>query len=156
MPRKPGKRSANEAPELNHATIRSAWSGSTCLVMLTVTDEVGESGTALTLRWTCKTSESANNEVSDVCRNIRQLHNFDPPATDEEVRAAALQYVLKIGGGSAPSQANRPAYDRAARQIATATAQLLEELTARGQPRNREVEAAKARARSAARYGRVS
>ncbi|MGB5952462.1 MAG: DUF2277 domain-containing protein [Ornithinimicrobium sp.] len=91
-----------------------------------------------------------------MCRNIRQLHNFEPPATAQEVHAAALQYVRKIGGTSSPSQANAGAYKKAARQIAAATAELLEELTSRAEPRNREVEAAKARARSAARYGRVS
>ncbi len=88
-----------------------------------------------------------------MCRNIRQLHHFDPPATGEEVHAAALQYVRKIGGTSKPSQANTGAYERAAEQIAAATQQLLDELTSRGQPLNRDVEAAKARARAAARYG---
>ncbi|MGB3185132.1 MAG: DUF2277 domain-containing protein [Ornithinimicrobium sp.] len=91
-----------------------------------------------------------------MCRNIRQLHHFEPPATAEEVHAAAVQYVRKIGGTSKPSQANAAAYERAARQIAAVTQQLLDELTSRGQPRNREVEAAKARARSAARYGGVA
>lgn len=87
-----------------------------------------------------------------MCRNIRQLHHFEPPATTEEVRAAALQYVRKIGGSATPSQANRPAYDEAVEQIARATEQMLHSMVARGAPRDREVEAARAKARSAARF----
>jgi hypothetical protein len=87
-----------------------------------------------------------------MCRNIRTLHNFDPPATSEEVHASALQYVRKISGFTKPSQANQDAFDRALEAVAGASMQLLGELTTNAQPKNREVEAAKARARSAARY----
>jgi hypothetical protein len=88
-----------------------------------------------------------------MCRNIRPLHNFEPPATDEEVRAAALQYVRKISGFTAPSAANQAAFDRAVEEVARASAALLVALTTTAQPRDREVEAAKARARSARRFG---
>jgi hypothetical protein len=87
-----------------------------------------------------------------MCRNIRTLHNFDPPATDEEVRAAALQYVRKVAGASRPSRANAAAYERAVETIAEATRQLLDALVTSSPPKDREVEAAKARARSAQRY----
>jgi hypothetical protein len=87
-----------------------------------------------------------------MCRNIRTLHNFDPPATDEEVRAAALQYVRKISGSSKPSAANAEAFARAVDEVAAASARLLDELVTTAPPKDREVEAAKARARSAARY----
>ena len=87
-----------------------------------------------------------------MCRNIHTLHNFDPPATDEEVRAAALQYVRKVAGASRPSRANAAAYERAVETIAEATRQLLDELVTSSPPKDREVEAAKARARSAQRY----
>jgi len=87
-----------------------------------------------------------------MCRNIRTLHNFDPPATDDEVRAAALQYVRKIGGASKPAKANEEAYDRAVEAVAAASRELLASLTTTAPPKDREVEAAKARARSAQRY----
>ena len=87
-----------------------------------------------------------------MCRNIRTLHNFDPPATSEEVHASALQYVRKISGFTKPSQANQAAFDRALEAVTAASTQLLSELTTNAPPKNREVEAAKARARSAARY----
>jgi hypothetical protein len=87
-----------------------------------------------------------------MCRNIRQLHNFDPPATDEEVRAAALQYVRKISGSSKPSAANAEAFARAVDEVAAASARLLGQLVTNAPPKNREVEAAKARARAAERY----
>lgn len=87
-----------------------------------------------------------------MCRNIRQLHNFDPPATREEVDAACLQFVRKIGGG-APSKANEPAYETAVSDIAAVVDRLLEELVTSAPPKNREEEAAKAKARSAARFG---
>ena len=87
-----------------------------------------------------------------MCRNIRQLHNFDPPATSDEVRAAALQYVRKVAGTTKPSQANQAAFDAAVEEVALATAHLLEHLSTSAPPKNREEEAAKARARSAARY----
>ncbi len=88
-----------------------------------------------------------------MCRNIRQLHNFQPPATSEEVRAAALQYVRKVSGSAAPSQANKEAFDEAVEAIAAATAHLLEHLTTSAPPKDREVERAKARARNAVRFG---
>jgi hypothetical protein len=87
-----------------------------------------------------------------MCRNIRQLHNFEPPATEDEVRAAALQYVRKISGSSKPSAANAEAFQRAIDAVAAASAQLLEQLVTSAPPKDREVEAAKARARSAQRY----
>ena len=87
-----------------------------------------------------------------MCRNIRQLHNFDPPATDEEIRSAALQYVRKISGSSKPSAANAAAFERAVDAVAAASARLLGELVTAAPPKDREVEAAKARARAAARY----
>ena len=88
-----------------------------------------------------------------MCRNIRQLHNFAPPATSDEVHAAALQYVRKVSGASAPSQANREAFDEAVAAVAHATRHLLDHLTTTAPPKDREVERAKARARNAARFG---
>jgi hypothetical protein len=82
-----------------------------------------------------------------MCRNIRTLHNFDPPATDDEVRAAAVQYVRKISGSTRPSQANEAAFERAIDVIARASRELLDELVTTAPPRDRDVEAAKARAR---------
>ena len=87
-----------------------------------------------------------------MCKNIRTLHNFDPPAADEEVRASALQYVRKISGSSKPSQANAETFDHAVEEVAAATKRLLEGLTTSAPPRDREVEAAKRRARAAARF----
>ena len=87
-----------------------------------------------------------------MCRNIRTLHNFDPPATNEEVREAALQYVRKISGSNKPSQANAAAFDRAVEDVAAATTRLLAGLTTSAPPKDREVEAAKRRARAAARF----
>jgi hypothetical protein len=88
-----------------------------------------------------------------MCRNIRTLHNFAPPATTEEVRAAAVQYVRKIAGSTRPAQDNADAFDRAVEEIAAATQRLLDELVPHGAPKDREVEAEKARARAAERYG---
>jgi len=88
-----------------------------------------------------------------MCRNIRQLHNFQPPATSEEVHAAALQYVRKVSGSTRPSHANQAAFDAAVEEIAHVTQHLLEHLTTSAPPKDREVEAAKARARTTARYG---
>jgi hypothetical protein len=87
-----------------------------------------------------------------MCRNIRTLHNFDPPATEDEVRASALQYVRKISGFSKPSQANTEAFERAVDEVAAVSERLLGELVTNAPPKDREVEAAKAKARSAARY----
>lgn len=88
-----------------------------------------------------------------MCRNIRPLNNFEPPATHDEVAAAALQYVRKVSGTTRPSQANQAAFDRAVAEIAHTTRHLLAELVTAAPPKDREVEAAKARARTAARYG---
>ena len=87
-----------------------------------------------------------------MCRNIRTLYNFDPPASDDEVRAAALQYVRKISGFTKPSRANEEAFARAVDAVAAVSIELLHELQTAAPPKNREAEAAKARARSAARY----
>jgi hypothetical protein len=88
-----------------------------------------------------------------MCRNIRTLHNFEPPATEEEIRDAALQYVRKISGYTKPSKANEAAFERAVNAVAAASERLLAELTTSAPPRDREVVAARARARAAARYG---
>lgn len=87
-----------------------------------------------------------------MCRNIRTLYNFDPPATDDEVRAAALQYVRKISGFTKPSQVNAVAFERAIDEIAEVSARLLASLETSAPPKNRELEAAKARARSSRRF----
>lgn len=88
-----------------------------------------------------------------MCRNIRTLHNFAPPATDDEVTAAALQYVRKVSGTTKPSQANQAAFDRAVAEIAHITRHLLDDLVTTTPPKDREVEAAKARERAKLRYG---
>jgi hypothetical protein len=87
-----------------------------------------------------------------MCRNIRPLHNFDPPATEEDVRSAALQFVRKISGYNKPSQANAEAFERAVDEVAAASARLLASLTTSAPPKDREAEAAKARARAQQRY----
>ncbi len=87
-----------------------------------------------------------------MCRNIRTLHNFEPPATEEEIRASSLQYVRKISGFTKPSQANAEAFERAVDEVAAVTTRLLDQLVTGAPPKDREVEAAKAKARSAARY----
>ena len=87
-----------------------------------------------------------------MCRNIRTLHNFEPPATEDEVRGAALQYVRKISGSTKPSKANEAAFERAVEAVTVASSRLLAELTTIAPPKDREVEAAKARARAAQRY----
>ena len=88
-----------------------------------------------------------------MCRNIKVLHNFEPPATTDEVRAAALQYVRKVSGSTHPSAANRAAFEAAVDQIAHLTQHLLDELSTPAAPRDREVEAARARARNEKRFG---
>lgn len=88
-----------------------------------------------------------------MCRNIKTLHNFEPPATEEEIRASALQFVRKLSGFARPSQANQPAFDRAVDQVTAAARELLAALVTSAPPRDREEEAAKARARSVARFG---
>lgn len=87
-----------------------------------------------------------------MCRNIHTLHNFAPPATDDEIRGAALQYVRKISGSTSPSQANAEAFDHAVDEITRITAELLDALVTNAPPKDREVEAAKARARAQKRY----
>ncbi|MEV8503921.1 DUF2277 domain-containing protein [Actinoplanes sp. NPDC051475] len=87
-----------------------------------------------------------------MCRNIRQLHNFEPPATSDEVQAAALQYVRKVAGSTKPSQRNQAAFDKAVAAVAAATSELLEELVTAAPPRDREIEAAKAREKARQRY----
>jgi hypothetical protein len=89
-----------------------------------------------------------------MCRNIRPLHNFEPPATRDEVTAAALQYVRKVSGTTKPSQANQEAFDAAVREVAHVTQHLLDALVTTAPPKDREVEAAKARARAELRYAR--
>lgn len=91
-----------------------------------------------------------------MCRNIRPLNNFEPPATDDEVRAAALQYVRKIGGTAKPSAANQAAYDTAVEVIAAASRELIDSLVTTAPAKDREVEATKARERARVRYGKVS
>jgi hypothetical protein len=88
-----------------------------------------------------------------MCRNIRTLANFDPPATDDEVRASALQFVRKISGFAKPSKANEAVFNRAVDEVAHIAHHLLEDLVINSPPRNREVEAARAKARAALRYG---
>jgi hypothetical protein len=100
-------------------------------------------------------SEGARKTIGydrSMCRNIRNLHNFEPPASDEEIRASALQYVRKISGFTKPSQANAEAFERAVDAVSEISARLLDELVTNAPPKDREVEAAKARARSAQRY----
>jgi hypothetical protein len=88
-----------------------------------------------------------------MCRNIKTLHNFKPPATDEEIRASALQFVRKLSGSTKPSKANEAAFDRAVEQVTRAPHQLLDSLVTTAPSRSRELEAAKARARTAVRFG---
>jgi hypothetical protein len=91
-----------------------------------------------------------------MCRNIRTLFNFEPPATDEEVRAASLQFVRKLSGFTKPSKANEEAFDRAVEEVAAVARTLIDSLVTNAEPRDRDVEAAKARARAAERYGTPS
>jgi hypothetical protein len=91
-----------------------------------------------------------------MCRNIKTLHNFEPPATEEEVRAAALQYVRKVSGSQKPSKVNEAAFARAIDEVADTTRRLLSELVTSSSPRDREVEAARARARAEKRFGRAA
>jgi hypothetical protein len=101
---------------------------------------------------TSMTSRARASNFVLMCRNIRTLHNFEPPATDDEVRAAALQYVRKISGYTKPSTANQEAFDAAVEAVAKISNDLLEALVTNASPKDREVEAAKARARAATRY----
>jgi hypothetical protein len=87
-----------------------------------------------------------------MCRNIKTLHNFAPPATDEEIRASSIQFVRKLSGFTKPSKANEEVFDRAVEKVTAAAQELLESLTTNAPPRDRDVEAAKARARAAERF----
>jgi hypothetical protein len=87
-----------------------------------------------------------------MCRNIKQLHNFDPPATESEIREASLQYVRKVSGATKPSRANAAAFERAVEEIAQATGRLLDGLVTSAPPKNRELEAAKRHARAVQRF----
>ena len=91
-----------------------------------------------------------------MCRNIKTLHNFEPPATDDEIRAAALQYVRKVSGSTKPSKVNEAVFARAVDEIAHVTQHLLADLVTAASPRDREVEAARARARAEKRFGRAA
>ena len=91
-----------------------------------------------------------------MCRNIQTLFNFEPPASDDEIRSAALQYVRKVSGMQKPSHANSDAFELAVDEVTSATAKLLEALVTSAQPRDREVEAARRRARAAERFGRAA
>jgi hypothetical protein len=91
-----------------------------------------------------------------MCRNIRTLFNFDPPATDEEIRAASIQFVRKLSGFTSPSKANQVVFDQAIDDVAAIARRLIDALVTTAEPRNREEEATKARARSAARFGAAS
>jgi len=88
-----------------------------------------------------------------MCRNIRTLYNFEPPATEDEIRAAAMQFVRKVSGFTNPSEANHQAFDRAVEEVTRATSILLKSLVTSAHPRNREIEAAKAHARAVRRFG---
>jgi len=91
-----------------------------------------------------------------MCRNIKTLHNFEPPATEDEIRAAALQYVRKVSGSQKPSKANEAAFERAVDEIAHITSHLLADLVTAAPPRDRELEAERARARAEKRFGRAA
>jgi hypothetical protein len=91
-----------------------------------------------------------------MCRNIKTLHNFEPPASDEEVRAAAVQYVRKVSGSAKPSKANEAAFEQAVEEVAAITSRLLAELVTTAPARDREVEAARARARAEKRFGQAA
>ncbi len=100
------------------------------------------------------TTRTANPSLSEnMCRNIKTLFNFDPPATDEEIEASALQFVRKLSGFTKPSKANEAVFERAVEQVSAVAHELLNNLTTAAQPKNREVEAEKARARAARRFG---
>ena len=90
-----------------------------------------------------------------MCRNIKTLFNFEPPASDEEIRAASLQYVRKVSGSTKPSKANQDAFDRAVEEVFVASRKLIDSLVTSAPPRDREIEAAKARARGAKRMART-
>jgi hypothetical protein len=96
-----------------------------------------------------------NLKSSNMCRNIKTLFNFQPPATDEEIRAASLQFVRKLSGFNSPSKANSAAFDRAVEEVAASARVLIDALVTMAEPRDRETEAARARARAAVRFSRT-
>jgi hypothetical protein len=104
------------------------------------------------LRCIFLSDESIDKEINLMCRNIKTLHNFKPPATDEEIRASALQFVRKLSGFTRPAKANEVAFSHAVDRVTEAAHELLESLVTNAPPRDREIEAAKARARSADRF----
>jgi hypothetical protein len=91
-----------------------------------------------------------------MCRSIKPLHNFEPPATDDEIRSAALQFVRKVSGANRPSKTNEPAFNQAVDRVADAAKELLRSLATNAPPRNRQLEAAKAKARARARFAAAS
>lgn len=97
-------------------------------------------------------ANTRSRSISDMCRNIHTLHNFEPPASEDEIRASALQYIRKVSGSTKPSQANTEAFDRAVDEVAVVTTKLLDRLVTSAPPKDREVEADKRRARAAERY----
>jgi hypothetical protein len=103
-------------------------------------------------RWQVCDRDAPAEYAGRMCRNIRTLHNFEPPASDEEIRAAALQYVRKVSGSTRPSRANAEAFERAVDEVAATTATLLGRLVTSAPPKDRETEAAKLRERAARRY----
>ena len=90
-----------------------------------------------------------------MCRNIKTLFNFDPPATDEEIQAASLQFVRKLSGFTKPSKANEASFDRAVEEVSAVARRLIDSLVTNAEPKDREIEAERARARTAARFGRA-
>ena len=130
-----------------------------------MTDEVNRSDHAngnarMWQAWRCcramrQDREGRDRRIGVMCRNIRTLFNFEPPATEAEIRAASLQFVRKLSGFTAPSKANEAAFDRAVDEVSEVAAQLISSLVTTAAPRDREEVAAKARARSAERYGRA-
>ena len=109
-------------------------------------------GAALTRPTACYGLPTHRDKDFPMCRNIKTLHNFEPPATEDEIRASALQFVRKLSGFARPSKANEPAFERAVERVAQAAHELLDALITNAPPRDREVEAAKARARAAERF----
>ena len=99
--------------------------------------------------------QAATVRIPAMCRNIKTLFNFDPPATDEEIQAASLQFVRKLSGFTKPSKANEASFDRAVEEVSAVARRLIDSLVTNAEPKDREVEAERARARTAARFGRA-
>ncbi len=122
--------------------------------LLSQANDVSRMRTGVCRRWPSSSWNGRNDsEVVPTCRNIKTLFNFEPPATAEEIRAASLQFVRKLSGFNTPSKANKAAFDQAVDEVAAAATVLLGSLMTLADPRNREVEAERAKARSAARFG---